>query len=209
MKHSFWILAILIGLSGCGDSQPDEVVDLEEDWDDVESELGAVGITLAGERHETNGFCSLHMTRLPSSNAATISASLSVGAFTGVVDADSEFGELSVNWGADAENGSVPMAISYEPPNSDGDDSDDLAWVYDSSSNVTPSFELTVDGAPYDFAVGNAEQAHSFGNIPSLWSITLAVSVGLVNPRDGAESIRGQGDFTYAGLCSVSIQSLD
>ncbi len=170
MKQIAWVFAAVFVLNGCGgDGRPTEpdlasAQDVDEsryaaddDWGDEyvedggledDPELGVLRINLAGEQHETQGYCSLQMTRMQRGEIATVHANLSVRSFDDQPGADSESGELNINWGTDPDNGMVPMGINYEPPASPDIDVYDLGWVQDVESTKTASLAITVDGEP-------------------------------------------------------------
>ncbi len=231
MKQIAWVFAAVFVLNGCGgDGRPTELdlasaqdVDesryaADDDWGDEyvedggpedDPELGVLRINLAGEQHETQGYCSLQMTRMQRGEIATVHANLSVRSFDDQPGADSESGELNINWGTDPDNGMVPMGINYEPPASPDIDVYDLGWVQDVESTKTASLAITVDGEPYNFATGDMRGTDRYENAPHLWQTTLAVLSNLVNPRDDGQVFRGQGRFEYDGLCTVSIRVIN
>lgn len=227
MKPIFALLIFIFALTACGGGESASDKDLDEssyaddDWendsDDEDAdeedfaddpELGMLRVDHAGENRETLAFCSLTITRMDGDDIATIYVGLSVLGFDEKPSANADFGDISANWGTDPDNGVVTMGFSYEPPLPDDSDADDLGWVYDPMNPKPPSLALTVDGEPYDFARSDARGADDLRTGPHLWQTSLVMSANLVNPRDNGEMNRAQGNFTYDGLCSVTIQVL-
>ena len=205
-----------IGLAACGGAdEPDADADLAYDEDASEydyeddslgddEELGSLSVDVAGDVRETQGYCSLAITRMEAEAVATVAANLTVQGN----DDQSDFGELNIAWGTDPENGTVPMGINYEPPVPDDSEEYDLGWVYDAENPGTASFALSVDGENFDVVGGDPRGADDARGAPHLWQSTLVVSANLVNPRDDGQANRGEGKFKYDGLCTVSVRVL-
>lgn len=187
-----------------------------DDWDDAPSddrnspdpELGMLKINLGKEQQETRGYCSLTMTRLQG-GVATLNGNLTVQAFDQQAGADSEFGELNFNWGADNQANINPMGISYEPPMSSDNNAGELGWVHDMEDANSATLEIKVDDQPYDFANGDLGGTDKPEDAPHLWQTKFSVSASLVKPSDAGQAMRAQGQFEYEGLCTVSIQMLE
>lgn len=211
------ILFCLFGgfLTACSES-PDTNTDLSpsaafDESTDPDPELGKVSIQLPGDDIESDGYCSIDMTRARDKSLVTVFVKISVeGTRCFDVNCEDEVwhsGEVLINLGQEKGAAAQLSVFNYEPVTPKIDE-DSAMWMLD---NESPAGEMqfAVGGTLFDPLLSDDRGTDSFAEGPHLWPIELVAQANMMKSSDNGPLKKAEGKLSYVGLCQTSMKYIN
>lgn len=219
MARTFWLLIFSFALSGCGSdsddtSFADESNSDDEQWMDAAEdaiETGSLSINLPGDHGSGAAMCSLNITRAVDKRLASIMLTLDVvgKGCDGMGNCDNpnmRSGQLNYNGGIDGDEPFGTMILNYEPPDDSGEEQ---LWMYNVIYNTSPtsSFEMWVDGEPFNVLTSDTRGAENYSTGPHLWNTKIDIEADMLRSTDAdgpsTPGLQTRGEFSYEGICEI------
>ena len=219
MQRSIYLLMLSFFLFGCGGNDEDSSLMLDadaaiEDTSEAQEDtipMGSFETDLPANGGSGRATCNINLTRIVEKRLANIILTLDVigEGCDGMGRCENENmqdGELNFSGGIDGDKAFATMIANYEPPS---ESEDEELWMYNVIHKKSPfsSFEMLVDGEPFNVLTSDTKGAENFAKGPHVWDVQVDIEADMLQSNLAADqSVTGTqtlGKYSYNGPCEV------